>query len=235
MSGFTDIHSHFVYGIDDGARSLDVMKAMLDAAYENNIRRLISTPHSTPGVKPFPQELFELHFSEAREYCAAMGYDIELLKGAEHLYTPALPGYADNKGLRCLGDSRYVLVEFIPEADVEEIFYAVDFLSSRGYIPLIAHVERYKKLSVKDALKLKDEYNIIFQMNCDTVIEPKGFLLKQKVRKYLKTGLISCIACDAHNCHSRPFNMLKAYESLNRDYGRAFADSLTALTEECVF
>ena len=32
MSGFTDYHAHFVYGVDDGARTREEMFAMLDAA-----------------------------------------------------------------------------------------------------------------------------------------------------------------------------------------------------------
>ena len=37
MSGFTDYHAHFVYGVDDGARTREEMYAMLDAAVQDGV------------------------------------------------------------------------------------------------------------------------------------------------------------------------------------------------------
>lgn len=228
MNGFTDIHSHFLYGVDDGAKTKEDMEAMLDCAYEDNIRRLIATPHTTPGVKPFSRELFQNRLDEAREYCAEKGYDIEIHLGAENLYTPAMPGFIDRNGLITLGNSRYLLIEFIPNAEMSEIWDAVEILSSNGYIPVLAHIERYKNFSFKEAKKLQAEYQVVFQINCNTVIEDKGFLTKRKIDKFLKSGLISCLACDAHDCHRRRYKMTKAYEVIKDTYGVRYADTLTS-------
>ena len=48
MSGFTDYHAHFVYGVDDGAQTREEMYAMLDAAAADGVRHLFATSHSTP-------------------------------------------------------------------------------------------------------------------------------------------------------------------------------------------
>lgn len=56
MSGFTDYHAHFVYGVDDGAQTREEMYAMLDAAAADGVRHLFATSHSTPGMERFPQE-----------------------------------------------------------------------------------------------------------------------------------------------------------------------------------
>lgn len=53
MTGFTDIHSHFVYGVDDGAKTRADMEAMLDAAYADGVTSLFATSHMTPGISPF--------------------------------------------------------------------------------------------------------------------------------------------------------------------------------------
>ena len=50
MSGFTDYHAHFVYGVDDGAQTREEMYAMLDAAAADGVRHLFATSHSTPGM-----------------------------------------------------------------------------------------------------------------------------------------------------------------------------------------
>ena len=226
MSGFTDIHSHFIYGIDDGARDRETMEAMLDAAWNDGIRKLIATPHTAPGVRPFDVQSFRLHYAEAVNYCRESGYDMELLAGAENLWTPALPGYAQTHGLITLCGTRYLLVEFVPDAGPAEIRGAADFLSGRGYIPVLAHVERYENLPYREAARLSKEYEMFFQMNCGTVLHEKGFAAKRNAHKLLKSGLIACLACDAHDCHGRHFNMSRAYKRLGEEYGREFADRL---------
>ena len=59
MSGFTDYHAHFVYGVDDGAQTREEMYAMLDAAAADGVRHLFATSHSTPGMERFPQEIYD--------------------------------------------------------------------------------------------------------------------------------------------------------------------------------
>lgn len=44
MNGFSDIHSHFLYDIDDGAKTREDMEAMLDAANADGIASLFATP-----------------------------------------------------------------------------------------------------------------------------------------------------------------------------------------------
>lgn len=52
MSGYTDIHTHFVYGVDDGARTKRDMEAMLEAGYTDGITILLVTPHVMPEIAP---------------------------------------------------------------------------------------------------------------------------------------------------------------------------------------
>ena len=89
MSGFTDYHAHFVYGVDDGAQTREEMYAMLDAAAADGVRHLFATSHSTPGMERFPQEVYDRHLALARAYCTQKGYDLKLEHGSELLYTPA--------------------------------------------------------------------------------------------------------------------------------------------------
>ncbi|HQO56908.1 MAG TPA: hypothetical protein PK321_11375, partial [Clostridia bacterium] len=90
MMKFSDIHSHFVYGMDDGAQTAQDMEAMLDAAVADGVGCLIATPHMTPGIHAFNEDRFWRHLLEARAYCQIRGYSLNLYAGAEVLYTPAL-------------------------------------------------------------------------------------------------------------------------------------------------
>ena len=112
MSGFTDYHAHFVYGVDDGARTREEMFAMLDAAAADGVTRLFATSHSTPGMEPFPRDVYQRHLDFARAYCAEKGYDLMLESGSELLYTPAAAYAAAEHSLVTLGGTDWVLLEF---------------------------------------------------------------------------------------------------------------------------
>ena len=51
--GYRDIHSHYLYGLDDGTKTKQEMEAMLDAAQADDISSLFATPHVIPGVRFF--------------------------------------------------------------------------------------------------------------------------------------------------------------------------------------
>ena len=54
--GFTDIHSHILYGIDDGAKTLEESLAMLRLAAEAGTTDIVATPHVN-GQFEFDPEL----------------------------------------------------------------------------------------------------------------------------------------------------------------------------------
>ena len=120
-TGFADIHSHFLYGVDDGAQTQHEMEAMLDAAQANGITELYATPHAMLGVRPFDSELCARRLEEAREYCQRRGYPMAIHAGAELLYTPALQRFVLERQLPVLGNSSLVLIEFVPHISVHDI------------------------------------------------------------------------------------------------------------------
>lgn len=143
MSGFTDYHAHFVYGVDDGARTREEMFAMLDAAAADGVTHLFATSHSTPGMEPFPRELYLRHLDFARAYCREKCYDLTLESGSELLYTPAAAYAAAEHSLITLGGTDWVLLEFVPDVAAAEVETALRQITGSGYRVLLAHIERY--------------------------------------------------------------------------------------------
>jgi len=228
VSGFVDVHAHFVYGVDDGAHSREEMFAMLDSAYEQGVGTLFATSHATPGVRLFPREMYDNHFAEAEQYCAQRGYNMKLCRGAEILYTPMLDGAAMEHVLPTLAGTDWVLVEFMPTVSLKELITAFDLLTRRGYMVLVAHIERYKCLANGTILnRLKSEYPIRCQLNCSTVIKAGGFFCRRRVDNWLKAGIVDVIASDMHNISTRPECMRDAYECVVRLCGKSVADNIT--------
>ena len=152
MRGFRDIHAHFVYGVDDGARTREEMFAMLDAAHRDGVTDLCATPHVTPGVKPFDGLSFSRHFDLAQEYCRENDYPPELHAGAEILYTPALARYAEEGMLPTLGTTDFALMEFVPDVSLAEAESAVELMERAGYRLVLALRIRTRNSPVRDAL-----------------------------------------------------------------------------------
>ena len=207
MSGFTDYHAHFVYGVDDGAQTREEMYAMLDAAAADGVRHLFATSHSTPGMERFPQEVYDRHLAFARDYCAQKGYDLKLEHGSELLYTPAAGYAAVQRQLLTLGDTGWVLLEFVPNITAKELETALQEITGAGYRILVAHIERYPCLAQNGLLaRLHEQYRLRCQINCSAVLD-SGFWQRMRLEHWGKAGLVDAVSSDAHNCTSRPTRM----------------------------
>ena len=228
---FRDIHAHFVYGVDDGAKSLQDMQAMLDEAYLGGIKVMYATSHSTPGIHHFPEEIYTAHLEEARAYCAEKGYDIRLYSGTEILYTPALKNYLERKPLRTLGDSDCVLMEFVPDVSFGEIEAAVTLVENAGYIPILAHVERYGCLFGRKIYRLKKEHAVRYQVNCGTVVKGMGFLKTRQLRGWFKKELIDYVASDMHDLKARRNRMGASAQALEKYCSQAYIARLMGRQE----
>lgn len=229
MSGFTDVHAHFVYGLDDGAKTRKDMEDMLDAAHADGISSIFATPHVTPGVEPFDYAAYAERLEEAQAYCRQCGYALNVFSGAEILYTPMLAPFAEQRRLPTLAGSEFALVEFVPDISFEELTDAVDLLTHTGYTPVLAHIERYDCMARSNAYRLKEKFDVQYQINCGAIVVGRGFLLERRIQKWLKDEIIDFVATDTHNCHSRPSRMRAAYGMLARQYGEAYARRLTGL------
>ena len=128
-------------------------------------------------------------------------------------------------------------MEFSPDINYRQIQNNLEKLSRNGYIPILAHVERYQCLVSRpqSAYELKERLSVRYQMNCSTVIDGKGFAVSRFCRKLLGDGLIDAVATDAHNIDTRPIRMLEAYEVLEERYGVAYAERITGVKGGLVF
>ncbi len=222
-----DMHCHVIWGVDDGARNPDDMRAMLRQAAENRVSHIVCTSHITPGEVRFPEEEYRERLAEGQAFCDAEGLGLTLHPGSEILYTDHTPRMLREKRVPRLNDKWAVLAEFWYEVPFRKLCEAAEALADEGMTVIFAHVERYKALhAFRDAEALARDYGVLMQMNARTVYTKQGFLTERWKRKMLSEGLISMVASDAHNTGERACNMLKAREALARDYGEDTAEAL---------
>ena len=225
---FTELHSHVIYGIDDGAKSPESMYALLQQASDTGVNHLICTSHITPGYSKFPQETYLSHFSEAESWCKQHTPKLHLHIGSEILYTESTGRLLDEGYVPSLDQTMYILVEFMPESTETEIRNAIEDLGSKGYEVIIAHVERYVHLhSLKTLRKLKQDCGCYYQINSRTVWNTKeNFLQRHHINRLLDSDLIDFVSSDAHSPNHRPMSLDKAYAFLKEKYGLDKANAL---------
>ena len=225
---FTDIHHHLLYGMDDGAKSEQVMYEMIEKAAADGIRRIVATPHATPGMEPFNREQYDKALEDARRYCRINRPEMEILAGAEILYTEQTPRFLLEGQIPTMADTDLVLVEFLTDIRFEEMEEAIRHLFANGYRVIVAHIERYDCL-VKNpsrAVRLKEEFDVLYQVNCSAIVESKGFFVRRFLNQMLKQELVDAVASDAHGLNVRIVKMKQAWRILKYQCGAEYARKL---------
>jgi len=226
---FIDIHHHILYGVDDGPRSCLEMFNMLKAAYEDGVRTIIATPHIAPGIRPFKVESLEAKLYEARMYCEANGYDLDIHLGSEIFYNDYAERLLVERKIPTLAGSSKVLLEFPDYIGCDELEIAVQTTLRSGLIPILAHIERYNKIvfSPSKLWRLKDKYQLFLQIDADCLLNEQNYFTYRMIKQFLSKGLIDYVSSDAHDTEKRKCNLSAAHLKLSNLCGESNADRLT--------
>lgn len=224
----TDIHQHILWGMDDGPKTPEAMQKMLRAAHGQKIICLCATPHASPGIQPFDRALYDERLKEAQEYCDNNGLDIILLPGAEIAWTYQTVEALRRGAVPTLGNSEYALIELWEDVSWSEVRSAAEQLLRAGFVPIFAHVERYRcfRWQPGKAIALRQELGVGYQVNATTALYPRGLSTRYFLMRMLKAQAIDAIASDAHGFSARPLRMRKAYKALKERCGAEYAARL---------
>ena len=226
MEGYIDVHNHGLFGVDDGAGSLEESLAMLRMAYEDGIRTVVFTPHAHyRRGHASPQEILEkveLLRERVAEHCPGL----RLFAGNELYYDSEMPEKIENGEVCRLADSRYVLVEFSPGVGFSEMKSAFREILSVGVVPILAHVERYECFyEDKDRVPELWENGVYFQANASGVMGDHGNREKKLLKQLLKKGYVQLIATDAHDTDGRSPLLSECVAYVRKKYGEDIAQA----------
>lgn len=223
-----DIHHHIIYGVDDGAKDFEMSCGMAEKAVKNDVNAIVCTSHCTPGHHKFKWDVYLSHLQKLQDEINNRGYKLVLFPGCEVLYTDDAPTLANKGEIPLLGQSRSMLVEFLPSVTWDRIEHAALDIGNAGLQMVVAHVERYVCLRDDMSLleALHDHFGAYCQMNASTVIKSHGLFGDRWARYVLKNEYIDVVASDSHNLTSRSCQMSEARDVIARDYGKAVAKRL---------
>ncbi len=235
MEGYTDIHSHILPGIDDGAKNFKMSMEMLQAAYDNKIRKIILTPHNKIGRRNAGPEKIRQLAERIEAEAHAAGMDITFYIGNE-LYYSSEAVHALEEGMACtMADSSYVLVEFGPMDSMEHIRGGIYQILSAGYRPIVAHAERYESVCGKvEHIEDLTAMGCYIQVNVGSVMGQYGMRNRQFIKKVMKRELVHFVATDCHDTDRRSPKLLECARYMERKFGKEYTHRLLCENPACV-
>lgn len=220
-----DIHSHILPGVDDGSQSLDESLELLEIAADSGVHTIVATPHCN-----IPDEFdnyagpeLEERFQRLNRAKKDLGIPIRICRGMEIFATEDLPALLRDKRVWTINHTRYFLMEFAFSEDVDFCRDVLRRCRELGYMPIIAHPERY--FFVQDDPELAFEWctaGFGLQLNKGSILGRFGPAPYHCASLLLDHNLAACVASDAHNPGQRSTYMGEINEVLFRDYGEDY-------------
>jgi protein-tyrosine phosphatase len=164
---------------------------------------------------------------QLRQEASKLGININLYPGNEVYYSDETQEELENGKITTLAGSEYVLVEFHPTNTFKAIHNAVYRIQAAGYMPIIAHVERYSDVvSHPSYVEELRDMGCYIQVNASSIMGKYGFGIGLFTKKLLKKGLVHFVATDAHDTAKRAPDILDCRNYVERKYGEDYGKKL---------
>lgn len=226
----TDLHTHILPGIDDGARTCEISRRLLAELKEEGVNKVVFTPHFYWRSNTISHFLESRAAAFARLQEAGVPEEMEFHLGAEaefnemHINPAALSPLAIDNG-------KYILLELPFSVDWQKDLFdnLTNFINVTGMTPIIAHAERYPAAQKKPAYiaELLD-MGCLIQVNSHAIVRAEAGSL---VTALFDHGQVQCLGSDCHNLTSRRPHYAAAVNVLRERYGADFVSGLQETME----
>ena len=210
-----DFHTHILPGIDDGSSSTAESINMLKSLESQGVKKVVFTPHFyaySNDIEEFCKNRRH-SFRKLKRELLKTDINIEIYLGCEVLYFDEI-WCVQNLEKLCLSGTKYILVEMPFSRWTRSMVEAFMKIQEQGITPIIAHVDRYLRYNSNlDVFFDLAENGIFFQVNSDFI---KHVLLRNKIIKLFKYGLIRSIGSDCHGMKRRTPDYIEAIDFLKK-------------------
>ena len=195
-----DTHSHILFGIDDGSRTIEESINILKEASNNGIKDIILTPHYVPNSKYNcnNQDKHKL-LNILKEELKKNNIDINLYLGNEVYLDLDISNLLEND-IYTINGSKYMLIELPMNRKPDILDDVLYDLFELDIIPVIAHPERYIAY-YKDYEFFQDliDRGCLLQGNTGSLYNNYGIKAKRMLKGLLKKRMISILGSDIHH------------------------------------
>ena len=190
-----DLHNHLLYGIDDGAETIEESLKILTKLEKEGVKEIVLTPHYIIGTN------FKANNKKKKELVDTLKTktNIKLYYGNEVFIDNDIIKYIQADEISTINNSRYLLIEFPLRVEMPYSKNIIFELRRNNIIPIIAHPERYVYYEIKDLQFFLDE-GCLFQGNITSLGNKYGKNAKKRLITMLKKDMIAVLGTDTHSC-----------------------------------
>ncbi len=213
----TDLHTHILPGLDDGAESFEDSLEMAQTALESGVTAIAATSHANLPGRESPEERhrYQKQLNAFRQILSQERMGITIHSGMEIFVNGAYLERLQAGELLTLGNTRYVLVEFPMDGPARLLYRELDRMLERGFFPVLAHPERYSCVRrVPEHVQEWYEMGAVIQVNKGSVLGSFGRSIQRTAELLIHRGLVDVAASDAHSPIQRTTRMRELAERL---------------------
>lgn len=204
----TDMHSHLIPGIDDGAPDMQTSIELILGLKEMGFTKLITTPHTMDGLYSNTSQIITSGLKELHTELKDQKIDIQIEASSEYFMDMHLEKLIEEGDILSFGKENYVLVEMsfaAPSVNYDNIIFN---LKTRNYTPILAHPERYTYWHRKpEKFNQLIEMGCLMQINLLSLAGYYGKEVKKSAVNFIQNNQASFLGSDLH--HSRHLKSLQ--------------------------
>jgi protein-tyrosine phosphatase len=226
MTGFVDLHCHFVPGVDDGAKTVEDGQSLLRALRAAGFEHVVATPHMRPRMFDNDARALVEAFARFEGSVAGVTGLPTIALASEHYFDELVfRRLLSGEGLPYPG-GRAVLLEFYDMDFIPAVAERLFDLRRKRLIPVIAHPERYRSLwKSHDRLADLVRSGAVALLDTAAVVGKYGKEPERCARRLLEDGLYHAACSDAHR-DTDVEEVVAGIRHIRKKYGDEAVDDL---------
>lgn len=227
-----DMHTHLLFGVDDGPRNIEETFALVQKAQDEGITDIICTSHTCHPQYDVERSEVLSQTTLLRDVIREAGLDVQLHPGQEIRLTEDIIERLDNNELLTLANSRYLLLELPSQTIPAYTVNVIQAMLERELIPIIAHPERNRAIAEKpERLERLVRHGAAAQITSGSLSGHFGRNIQKLSLQLVEANLVHAYGSDVHNLKTRPFHFEKGLDVLERKRLYTSADLMLANNE----
>jgi protein-tyrosine phosphatase len=193
-----DVHSHLIWGIDDGVKTEEEALATIQILMEMGYRKIITTPHIHHDI--YPNEIITITEGKERlrNLLASKHINLSLDCAAEYYFDQWFYNEVDQEKPLLTFGNQYLLFETNYLTEPYQLKSLIFKLITSGYKPVLAHPERYQYMTIEKAEDLRTR-GVCLQLNLLSLLGYYGKSIQSMAQKLIDQKLIDLAGSDCHN------------------------------------
>ncbi|MBN2794420.1 MAG: hypothetical protein JXR88_03365 [Clostridia bacterium] len=222
-----DCHTHILFGVDDGAKSIEESKAIIHELMALGFKHIMLTPHHIKYSVENKLEDLRTKFEQLKE--AFHEEEVTLYLGNEIYLDIATKEDLETAKCLPLNKGPYVLIELPFDGQIQHLEDLLFEIKLKGYVIILAHAERYTFVQNNlEMLKKLMDQGILIQMNLASLAGGYGKVVEKTAKQMVKKQYLHFIGSDVHRKDSKLLNIESSIAYLKKHLPKPLFHSIVS-------